>query len=613
MRSYHRVIGIDLGTTSSLVAVYDRYPELTKVLFSPDDCSQISPAAVGLDSNGRLVIGEAARRNLINDPTNTVVEIRREMGEVFRDETLDKFGARGHFRGGDPVHVRFAGEWFTPQEISALILMKMKQIAEAELGEEVRDAVITVPTSFTEKQRRATEESALLAGLYPRQLIPEPTAAAICYGVDRSEPTQKVYLVYDLGGGTFDVSIIAVEEEKIEVIATSGDRRLGGGDFDDLITAWAVEQLRKDGLDVSDLPVKKAIIKYYAEKLKRQLSARSTGTMTLPEVRPEKPPTLELSQAEFVRMIDPLLQKSINFVDEAINKAERDQKIGRDRIDAILLVGGSSKIPRVKERLLDYFQKDEKFVRNDCDADAVVARGAATVALQFDPTPPPFDPSRWSCSRHRIMVKEDEPPCISLVVEESIGISGEDGEFTKVIERGTRYPVSATTGGLTNTEPTEYFEVAIYQGEGRYTSENLLLGHLHLGPMEPKPAGHHRFQITMLLNVDGSLAMKVYHENEGKIYEAKFDQKTGGVGLDAMVPLRNKLLKMYQGGDYCSPGAPPQPRPVGTPTLGCVERLDADRTQFSLVHAGMADGLQNRPIRLRGPCRSCRIFRIRVK
>ncbi|HEY7544278.1 MAG TPA: Hsp70 family protein, partial [Blastocatellia bacterium] len=396
----HRVIGIDLGTTYSAVAAYNQNMEQAEIINNPEDSNApTTPSVVSLDPMTRkAIVGRAAKRNLAHDPLNTVIEIKREMGEVFIPETLDKFQARGIFRAkedgyeGDPVKVRFSDQWFMPQEISAFTLMKMKEIAEAEIGEEIRDAVITVPAYFTEKQKKATKEAALLAGLYPRQLIPEPTAAAICYGVDQLEPVRKVYLVYDLGGGTFDVSIITVEEQRIDVVATSGDPRLGGGDFDDAITEWAVEELRRDyKMDVANNPRAKAIIKLNAEKTKIELSTFASAKMPLLELKPDSPPVLELTREKFEELIDPLLGKSLSYVDTAIKMAEEKRGVRREDIDAILLVGGSSRIPKVKTRLLDYFQKDESFVRANLDPDAVVARGAAMLALRFMPSPPPFD------------------------------------------------------------------------------------------------------------------------------------------------------------------------------------------------------------------------------
>ncbi len=252
----HKVIGIDLGTTYSAVAAYDP-KEMTSVLLpDDDDKSGITPSVIGLNA-GKAIVGWLAKRNAPADPRNTIIEIKREMGELFTPATLDKYNARSRWRvdpeypkstkDSDPVHVLFNDVWMLPQEISALILMRMKAIAEKKLGEEIRDAVITVPAYFTSNQKKATEDAALMAGLYPRQLIPEPTAAAICYGLDKIDPVPHTYLVYDLGGGTFDVSIIRVKESDVQVIATSGDPRLGGADFDEAITVWALDEAKKRG------------------------------------------------------------------------------------------------------------------------------------------------------------------------------------------------------------------------------------------------------------------------------------------------------------------------------------------------------------------------------
>jgi molecular chaperone DnaK len=228
----HRVIGIDLGTTYSAVAAFDLDEEQAEVIVDRSDAdAATTPSVVAYDPmTEKVTVGWQAKRNLPNNPENTIIEIKREMGAV---------ADSGDGREPDPLTVRFAGQDCLPQFISAFTLRKMKEIAEAEIGEEIRDAVITVPAWFPEPQRAATRQAALLAGLYPRQLVPEPTAAAICYGVDRDDPSRHHYLVYDLGGGTFDVSIIKTEREEIDVIATAGDKRLGGGDFDNAVTEWA--------------------------------------------------------------------------------------------------------------------------------------------------------------------------------------------------------------------------------------------------------------------------------------------------------------------------------------------------------------------------------------
>jgi molecular chaperone DnaK (HSP70) len=559
---FHPVIGIDLGTTYSAVAAYNKYEEQTEILPNHESVDgegrtrpETTPSVIALDpQTNRVIVGWPAKRS-IGTAAQTVIEIKREMGEMFREDTLDKFNARGIFRArqegaggdeGDPVKVQLANEWYLPQEISAFTLMKMKQAAEAELGEPIRDAVITVPAYFTEKQKKATEEAAFLAGLYPRQLIPEPTAAAICYGVDRLEASRKVYLVYDLGGGTFDVSIISVEESQIDVLATSGDPRLGGGDFDDAIVKWSVEQLKqRNQLDASGDATKLARIKAHAEQAKRDLSTFNTVTMTFLDVWPEAP-SLELSREEFVRLIDPLLNKSLSCVDAALNQAKSKRGLERDDVDAILLVGGSSKIPRVKEMLLEYFQQDESFVSSGLNPDEVVARGAAMVALKFVPSEGEFNIAKRP-DNTLVNPEMDEGPQVFLITEHSLGIGIQNNLVSRIIDMGTNIPASRRQSGYTNGGPVEHLDVAVYQGEGEYQYENTLIGTLKIGPMEPKPENTHQFDVTFSLDDNGLLSMTVHHLNEGKNYQGTFEQRTGVGGVDALTVRRTKLEGMYAG------------------------------------------------------------------
>lgn len=566
----HRVIGIDLGTTYSAVATFNKANEQTEVILNREDPvkPETTPSVVSLNPMLRkAIVGRAAKLNLLVCPQDTVIEIKREMGEVFTQETLDKHRAGGIFRprepgfDGDPVKVRFSGEWRMPQEISAFILMKMKEVAEQEIGEEIRDAVITVPAYFTEKQKKATQEAALLAGLYPRQLIPEPTAAAICYGVDSMDPERKIYLVYDLGGGTFDVSIITVEEQKIEVIATSGDPRLGGGDFDDVITEWATAELRQNhNIDVSTDPSAKALIKFHAETTKIELSTFQSAKMPLLELRPQNPPVLELTREKFEDLIDALLNKSLSYVDTAIQRAE-EKGVRREDVNAILLVGGSSRIPKVKTKLLDYFQKDETFVKVNLDPDAVVARGAAMLALKFAPSPPPFDMTKLPDNAQLNTMVEQELH-LTHITEHSLGVGVQNNIFHKIINQGTNIPISISDDIFTNQGPSTHVEVRVYQGEGAYVYDNTLIGELELGPMEPQPQGTHKFDVTFTLDENGLLSMTVHHVNEGKRYQARFDQKTGIGGVEALAIVHNKLLQMYAAGaGTASPAGTTSPYP----------------------------------------------------
>jgi molecular chaperone DnaK len=312
----HRVIGIDLGTTYSAVAAMDPDEDEAQIILNLEEGGQpTTPSVVAFEpATGTVSVGWAAKRSLAVRPEHAVTEIKREMGE--------RFGARAHgsFAADDPMKVWFAGDWRRPQEISALILARMKEVAEAEIGEEVRDAVITVPAYFLEIQRKATEQAARLAGLWPRQLVSEPTAAAICYGVDRYDETRHAYLVYDLGGGTFDVSIIEVAGEDIRVVATSGDHHLGGGDFDNAIVNWALGELAdRYGLHVPEHDERvKPLIKYHTEQAKFRLSAHDETTLELPELRRDAPPVLKLTRERFEELIDWDVQRSLREVEDAI-------------------------------------------------------------------------------------------------------------------------------------------------------------------------------------------------------------------------------------------------------------------------------------------------------
>jgi len=427
--------------------------------------------------------------------------------------------------------------------------------------------VITVPAYFKEPQKKATEQAALLAGLYPRLLIPEPTAAAICYGVDRDDPGLKKYLVFDLGGGTFDVTVITVEGTSIEVVATAGNSRLGGGDFDDLITEWALDRLKADyGLDVRDSPLKRAMIKFYAERLKRALSTNAAEKLILAELRPAAPPILELKQTEFEGMIKPLLQqKAIPCVELALEEA-RGKAIRREDISAILLVGGSSRIPLVRGMLLDYFGKGESFVRSDLDPDLVVARGAGMLALSFEPTSPPFDINKKIVGGRNVGAEQLIDPV--LITEHSLGVGVQDNKFHKIIGKGAKLPTSITDSNFSNQGPTNKIEVRVYQGEGDYVFQNSLIGVLELGPIEEKPQGHHKFEVTFSLDENGLLSMIVHHVNEGRKWPKTFENRIDLGGLqtlrESLVMLFSEAIKVSNTVSTESPVTQP-PLPTGAP------------------------------------------------
>ena len=470
----HRVVGIDLGTTYSAVAAYDAEDYSPKILADPgrEGAAAVAmPSVVRLDrAAGALSVGHDAKNAIAESAgpgIDTVVEIKREMGAVFDAGLLERYGAAGVYQDKEPVRVRLGAAWLRPQEVSALVLMEIKRIAEQALGGEIHDAVVTVPAYFMEGQKRATEEAALLAGLYPRQLIPEPTAAAIAYGVDRAESDRQVYLVFDLGGGTFDVSIIETRDDQIEVIATAGDQRLGGGDFDDRIADWIVAELGEALPAGSD----RLRVKAAAEAAKRELSLRAATVVDLGDGLP----TLELDRPKFEELIWPVLERSLRQVEEALRLADA-KGVTREDVDAVLLVGGSTRIPRVKQMLLDHFEQDEGFVRADANPDTLVARGAAIVANRFEPSDS-FDLVDRRTGGERSA--EDQDYAVTLIAEHTLGVGVEDDRFDPLIPRGTKIPARQSRT-YTNNDQAVNIVAAIYQGEDGFAYNNTLIGTIHL-------------------------------------------------------------------------------------------------------------------------------------
>ncbi|WP_328310164.1 Hsp70 family protein [Streptomyces sp. NBC_00442] len=555
----HRVVGIDLGTTYSAVSAYDPDDFAPKILADPEHqgaAAVATPSVVRIDpATGALVVGHDAKDAISQEAGagDALVEIKREMGAVFTPELLQHFGAGGSYAVGDPVRARLGTEWLRPQEISALVLMRMKRIAEQALGADIHDAVVTVPAYFMERQKKATEEAALLAGLYPRQLIPEPTAAAIAYGVDRAESERQIYLVFDLGGGTFDVSIIETRDDEIEVIATAGDQRLGGGDFDDAVAAWIVESLG----DTLPKDMDRLRIKAAAEVAKRELSLRSS---TVVDLGAGAGP-LELDRAGFEALIQPILDRSLRQVDEALNFARTAKGVERDHINAVLLVGGSTRIPRVKQMLLDYFDQDEGFVRGDANPDTLVARGAAIVANRFEPSPA-FDlATRPSAERSA----DEQDYTVTLITEHTLGVGVQQGRFNALIPRGTKIPARQVKT-YTNPEQANRIEAAIYQGEGEYVYDNSLIGTIHLDEIEPRPEGYHQFEVEFSLDVNGLLGVQVTHTNTGREYQATFDQSTTIGKVDELAERRGVLVELYA--TVRPAGAHPGPGGSGNPVGG---------------------------------------------
>lgn len=553
----HQVVGIDLGTTYSAVAAFNHDLEESEIIVDEtvaDGQGAATPSVVRRSRDtGAVIVGHGAKNAIAESgsPAETIIEIKREMGEIFTKASLERFGALGTFAEDSPVKVRLGGAWLRPQEISALVLMHMKKIAQAGLGTEIHDAVITVPAYFTERQKKATEEAALLAGLYPRQLIPEPTAAAICYGVDKGEADRQIFLVFDLGGGTFDVSIIETQGEQIIVLATAGDKRLGGGDFDDAIVSWVLESL--DGPEPGQEELLR--IKAAAERAKRQLSFNETTTITL-----ESGAELTLDRATFESLISGLMERALAQVREALSFAEDKKGVRRDEVDAVLLVGGSTRVPAVTGALLAEFGKPADFVKSDADPDTLVARGAALVAKRFQPSPAFDITDRLDKG---LTSTEPDDLDVTLITEHTLGVGVQDNKCDELIPRGTKIPASQKKT-YTNPALAEHIEATIYQGEGVYSYENTLIGTIHLADIEPRPEGYHKFEVEFALDINGLLEVKVTHENTGRAYEATFEQSTSIGKVNLLAERREALLALYEGA-LTAPPAMDIPPPLDIP------------------------------------------------
>jgi molecular chaperone DnaK len=514
MASYHKIIGIDLGTTFSVVSAYNNdtgQPQAFDVPgLQPPTC--ILPSVVSVSRQGKILVGWQAKRNLAANPQNTIIEVKRKMG------TEEKL-----LLGGQP---------FTPPMISAMVLKDLKSIAEKAMGCEIHDAVITVPAYFKFVQRQATEEAAAMAELNARLLINEPTAAAVAYrGVfqkDVPADEEGIFVVYDLGGGTFDVSVISIQGESVEVMGTSGDDMLGGGDFDDAIADWVFEQANIQALrgrkDV------RARIKAAAEVAKIELSGSDTAVIELQGLAGSDV-YCELDRATFIGLLqqkrprparkDPvgLLDETLIAVEEAVTSARRnfEEKRGRDDfsikdVTAFLMVGGSTRIPAVREMLAKRFGRPVLF--DPAIVDKAVSLGAAISARAMDPM------DRFGGTVVSLPTVVDAggvpgppPPIVDLVdvTGHSLGVAvGKYGDFLKMIEKDTEIPAEATHTDFSTQEDNQTaVRVKVYQGEDPVASNNTELGEMVFDRLEARPPGYHLFDVTFKLDQSGLLDLIV--------------------------------------------------------------------------------------------------------
>jgi len=451
-----KIIGIDLGTTNSCVAVMEGGEP---VVIPNSEGSRTTPSVVAFKKDGERIVGRVAKQQAVSNPERTIVSIKREMGT-------------GHT-------VTIDGKNFTPQEISAMILAKLKADAEAYLGEPVTEAVITVPAYFTDSQRQATKDAGKIAGLEVKRIINEPTAAALAYGIDKGQE-QKV-MVYDLGGGTFDVSIIEMGDGVQEVLATAGNNRLGGDDFDQKIIDWMVSEFKKDtGIDLSTDKMALQRLKEAAEKAKIELSASTTSNINLPFITADasgpKHLDMTLTRAKLNEMTASLVEATMGPVRQALS----DSGLSKDDIDKVLLVGGSTRIPAVQEAIKDFMGK-EPF--KGINPDECVAMGAAIQA--------------------GVLAGDVKGLLLLDVTPLSLGVETLGGIMTKIIERNTTIPTKKSQIFSTAADNQPSVEIHVLQGEREFAKDNKTLGRFHLDGIPPAPRGVPQIEVTFDIDANG--------------------------------------------------------------------------------------------------------------